>query len=154
MNFRDAVATDHLPIARLHAASWRTAYRGALSDEYLARNVMNDRSAVWDERLHRPKDNQIVIVSHSGEALLGFACAFAPNASTKRWAPIAPVKTSGAPRTARRFRSSGMPGRRGGCRDGRSAPRAVTFGRRQFGLALTRILAIMPPSSCSRMWQW
>jgi hypothetical protein len=77
MNFRDAVATDHLPIARLHAASWRTAYRGALSDEYLARNVMNDRSAVWDERLHRPKDNQIVIVSHSGEALLGFACAFA-----------------------------------------------------------------------------
>jgi GNAT superfamily N-acetyltransferase len=76
MNLRDAVATDHVPIAELHAASWRAAYQGALSDEYLADQVMKDRSAVWTERLRRPKDNQIVVVSHSGDSLLGFACAF------------------------------------------------------------------------------
>jgi ribosomal protein S18 acetylase RimI-like enzyme len=76
MNCRDAVVTDHFPIARLHATSWRAAYQGALSDEYLARDVMNDRSTVWHERLHRPKVSQIVIVSHAGDALLGFACAF------------------------------------------------------------------------------
>ena len=76
MNLRDAVATDLVPISRLHATSWRTAYRGALSEQYLADQVLSERSALWNERLHRPKDHQIVIVSDAGDTLLGFACAF------------------------------------------------------------------------------
>jgi ribosomal protein S18 acetylase RimI-like enzyme len=77
MNFRDAVSTDYLPIAELHATSWRAAYKGALSDEYLTNHVMNERRALWNERLHHPADNQIVVVSQASDTLLGFACAFA-----------------------------------------------------------------------------
>jgi ribosomal protein S18 acetylase RimI-like enzyme len=77
MKLRDAVQADYGPIAELHATSWRTAYRGALSDEYLAGKVIDERSALWKERLHQPKDNQVVVVSHSNDVLLGFACGFA-----------------------------------------------------------------------------
>lgn len=77
MNLRNAVAADYLQIAELHATSWRTAYRGALSDEYLDGKVISERLALWEERLHRPRDNQIVVLLHSNDALLGFACGYA-----------------------------------------------------------------------------
>jgi ribosomal protein S18 acetylase RimI-like enzyme len=86
MNLREAVAADHIPIAELHTASWRAAYRGALSDAYLAGPVIKDRSAVWNERLHRPTENQIVVVSHEGNSVLGFACAF--TAEDPQWGSL------------------------------------------------------------------
>jgi ribosomal protein S18 acetylase RimI-like enzyme len=86
MNFRDAVSTDCLPIAELHATSWRSAYQGALSDEYLANHVMSERQALWQARLHRPQDNQIVLVLRAHDALLGFACAYV--AEDARWGSL------------------------------------------------------------------
>jgi ribosomal protein S18 acetylase RimI-like enzyme len=77
MQLRPAVALDALAIAALQAASWRHAYRGALSDEYLDRRVMADRSAVWGERLNAANERQYVVVAEEHDRLTGFACAYA-----------------------------------------------------------------------------
>lgn len=42
---------DAEAVAALHAASWRSAYRGILPDDYLDHEVVADRQAVWRERL-------------------------------------------------------------------------------------------------------
>ena len=39
LTLRAMTAADATIVARLHAASWRTAYRGILSEEYLAGDV-------------------------------------------------------------------------------------------------------------------
>ena len=41
-------------IAVIHAAAWRVAYRGILSDGYLDGDLAGDRRAVWTERLAEP----------------------------------------------------------------------------------------------------
>lgn len=76
MNIRQASAGDAEAIARLHAASWRTAYRGALSDAYLDGSIEAERAAVWRERLRQPTPDQFVAVAESGGAMTGFVCAY------------------------------------------------------------------------------
>lgn len=77
MYFRLATTSDTERIAQLHAQSWKTAYRGLLSDEYLDHRVEADRLTVWHERLTKPAANQWTLVAENqnGE-LLGFVCAF------------------------------------------------------------------------------
>lgn len=76
MHLRPATPSDASDIATLHAESWRFAYRGALSDEYLARRVVVDREALWTERFLAPKANQYVAVAQTQGQLAGFACVF------------------------------------------------------------------------------
>lgn len=76
MRIRNALESDAGAIARLHAASWRTAYRGALSDAYLDGPIEAERAAVWQARLARPADNQYLVVAESGGRIVGFACAY------------------------------------------------------------------------------
>lgn len=47
-------ADDADAVALLHATSWRSAYRGLLTDEFLDHGVVADRQAVWRERLLGP----------------------------------------------------------------------------------------------------
>jgi GNAT superfamily N-acetyltransferase len=82
MNLRLALPSDCESIAALHAASWRHAYRGALSDKYLSGDIMSDRLALWDSRLHRPTESQYVVVACEDSELLGFACANADDDPT------------------------------------------------------------------------
>lgn len=77
MQLRPALPSDAEAIAALHAASWRSAYRGALSDEYLAGNVVADRASLWSRRFGAPSTNQHVVVAEVAGRLAGFACAFA-----------------------------------------------------------------------------
>ncbi|MEK7247657.1 MAG: GNAT family N-acetyltransferase, partial [Chloroflexota bacterium] len=60
----------------LHAASWRFAYRGALSDEYLAGPIDEERLGVWLERLSEASANRFVVVAEEESQMAGFACAF------------------------------------------------------------------------------
>lgn len=71
--FRWAVPTDWEAIAALHAASWQTAYRGILSDEYLDHQAIAERRAKWEARLLQavPPRTAIVLAEASGH-LLGF----------------------------------------------------------------------------------
>src|SRR5512143_4089321 len=77
MNLRPATLADALQIAELHAASWRYAYRGAITEEYLSGNVIADRHNDWLKRLGEPKANQYVVVTESSGEISGFACAYA-----------------------------------------------------------------------------
>ena len=82
MNLRPALPADSQGIAALHAASWRTAYREALSAAYLAGDIVADRAALWEARLRQPAPNQHVLVAHAGADLLGFACVFTGDDAT------------------------------------------------------------------------
>lgn len=76
MRIRKARAQDAQSIARLHAMSWRTAYRGMLSDAYLDGDLAADREALWADRFANPRANQYVAVAETNGVLAGFACAF------------------------------------------------------------------------------
>jgi ribosomal protein S18 acetylase RimI-like enzyme len=76
MTIRVATSADSPRIAALHAASWRYAYRGALSDEYLAGDLESDRRQLWARRLAEPTENQRVLIAEDGCHLLGFACVY------------------------------------------------------------------------------
>jgi GNAT superfamily N-acetyltransferase len=77
LTLRTALPHDAQQIAALHAASWRYAYRGALSDEYLARDIVSECAALWSSRLESPSPAQLVIVAEVDNDTVGFACAYA-----------------------------------------------------------------------------
>lgn len=96
VKIRLANPEDCLPIANLHAESWRNAYQGMFSAKYLEQDIFADRRHVWGERFQNPKPGQYVIVAEDGliiakddrspktdpkrnskHELIGFACAFA-----------------------------------------------------------------------------
>ncbi|HEY7641358.1 MAG TPA: GNAT family N-acetyltransferase [Steroidobacteraceae bacterium] len=70
-----ATATDVAAIALLHAQSWRIAYRGLLTDDYLDDRVLEDRTAFWTRRFNAPQPERRRVLQALGEsALLGFVC--------------------------------------------------------------------------------
>lgn len=79
MLIRDAASQDVLELARLHAESWRSAYRGILSDGYLENEVYGERLALWQKRLFSPPAEEgamFVILAEEAGRLVGFSCAF------------------------------------------------------------------------------
>ena len=76
MELRIATPADGNAIARLHAESWRVAYRGMYRDEYLDGDIVADRAAVWEQRFNPPAENQFVLLAIEGDDLLGFVCAY------------------------------------------------------------------------------
>lgn len=86
MNLRTALPADVESIARLHAASWRTAYRGMYRDEYLDGDIVEERMHVWKQRFASPADNQHVLLATEGDDLLGFVCAYGN--SDARWGTL------------------------------------------------------------------
>jgi GNAT superfamily N-acetyltransferase len=78
LHIRTATPADAKAIAALHTASWRIAYRGILSDDYLQHELDQDRLSDWLQRLAAPLEGQLVIVAEDERhTLLGFACAYA-----------------------------------------------------------------------------
>lgn len=55
LHFRAITAHDAPAIARLHATSWRTAYRGILTDAYLDDDLESERRSVWTAKLSAPE---------------------------------------------------------------------------------------------------
>jgi steroid delta-isomerase-like uncharacterized protein len=72
---RPATAQDVETIASLHAESWRNAYRGVLSDEYLETSVLSDRKLVWREKLDRSAESTLVLLALEGGEPAGFVRA-------------------------------------------------------------------------------
>jgi ribosomal protein S18 acetylase RimI-like enzyme len=77
MIFRDATADDAPAIAHLHAESWRSAYRGTFSDDFLENRVHEERRDAWQARFSG-EDRQpfFVLMAENGGQLAGFACVF------------------------------------------------------------------------------
>jgi ribosomal protein S18 acetylase RimI-like enzyme len=72
---RPAQPGDGDAIAALHAASWRSAYRGILPDAMLGPDLDAGRRAWWHAALART-DWSAVRVAEAGDALLGFVGAW------------------------------------------------------------------------------
>ena len=73
---RAATAADAGLIGALHAASWRSAYRGFLSDAYLESEVEQDRVTHWQARLHEwPVENRLISIAERRGQPIGFVCA-------------------------------------------------------------------------------
>ena len=53
MIVRLGTCDDSAAIAALHTASWRTAYRSILSDDYLDHHVVEDRLDLWAARFRK-----------------------------------------------------------------------------------------------------
>lgn len=68
-------STDLEAVAALHCASWRSAYRGILTDAYLDGDLLADRYEMWHPKLAMMTDQQFGwIAKHDGEPV-GFAFA-------------------------------------------------------------------------------
>lgn len=64
---------DVSSVARLHAESWRTAYRGMLSDEYLDSRADAERLGLWIQRLTAPAPAACGLIAERDGVPVGFA---------------------------------------------------------------------------------
>ncbi len=76
VHIRVATPDDCVPMAQLHAASWRFAYRGALSDAYLAGDVAAERLQWWQSKFAEPGPGQHILLAENHGALCGFVCVY------------------------------------------------------------------------------
>ena len=75
-------ADDVRAVAEVHAASWRDAYRGILSEAYLADEVLPEKLALWRARLAGPQPRHLGLVAEDN-GIAGFA--FALTGADARW---------------------------------------------------------------------
>jgi GNAT superfamily N-acetyltransferase len=77
LTLREATEHDAAAIAQLHADSWRSAYRGMLSDDYLDHRVYLERAALWQQRFVEQAEKPFfAILAELLGDLAGFACVF------------------------------------------------------------------------------
>jgi ribosomal protein S18 acetylase RimI-like enzyme len=76
VRIRPAHIEDAEAIANLHANSWRVAYRGILSDEFLDNEVATDRLKTWQDKFNCAKNNQKIWVAEDSDDLAGFICIY------------------------------------------------------------------------------
>ena len=71
-----ATPEDVTSIAALHAASWRSTYRGLLPDLFLDEEVDRNRLDLWQRRFELDEGSRpLTLKAMSGGTLTGFACA-------------------------------------------------------------------------------
>jgi ribosomal protein S18 acetylase RimI-like enzyme len=76
MTLREATSSDAVVIACLHAESWRSAYRGIFSDDFLDNRVHEERKKSWQARFSGATGPFFVLLAENGGQLAGFACVF------------------------------------------------------------------------------
>jgi len=69
---REARPEDASAIAALHAESWRSAYRGILTEDYLEGEIESDRARYWKTFLAHENPGDLVILAEGQEGLEGF----------------------------------------------------------------------------------
>jgi GNAT superfamily N-acetyltransferase len=75
---RPARTKDARSVAEVHVASWRHAYRGLLPDEYLERQSVEDREAMWLGSFADPDSKLDTFVAEVDGRIVGFA-SFGPS---------------------------------------------------------------------------
>jgi len=72
ISLREATSADSDLIAKLHAQSWRSAYRSVLSDEYLDNDLEGERTAYWRKKMPSLMDKEFVLVAVRRAEMIGF----------------------------------------------------------------------------------
>jgi GNAT superfamily N-acetyltransferase len=72
VTIRPMRAGDAALVASLHLASWRTAYRGILSDGYLAHHAEAERRRHWTRRLEAPRERETGRIASLDEEPVAF----------------------------------------------------------------------------------
>ncbi len=75
VTYRLAGPHDAQAIAKLHAESWRVAYRGMFPDDFLDHDAFEDRAKVWRERFADPEREAktVTFLAERENDLAGFA---------------------------------------------------------------------------------
>jgi GNAT superfamily N-acetyltransferase len=73
INIRKAVPSDSPGIARVHVASWRTSYKGLMSEEFLQNLSVERREQAWHVVLTTPEHPAFLYVAEDeGGEIIGF----------------------------------------------------------------------------------
>jgi ribosomal protein S18 acetylase RimI-like enzyme len=72
VTIRDVDASEADAIADLHTLSWRIAYRGLLSDEYLDKNVQEERRRHWAQKMPALTEKEFVLAAEQDGKFVGF----------------------------------------------------------------------------------
>jgi GNAT superfamily N-acetyltransferase len=76
-DLRQAVTSDAETIATLHTESWRTAYRGILSNDYLDGDIFDERRKYWQESLNVPQpERRYVLLAEQASETVAFVSVF------------------------------------------------------------------------------
>ena len=67
---------DVADVASIHAASWRSAYRGILRDEFLDGDLVANRTEVWERRLSSLSTKHFGYLAVDAGQSIGFVFAF------------------------------------------------------------------------------
>ncbi|WP_449601870.1 N-acetyltransferase family protein [Paenibacillus sp. Marseille-Q9583] len=74
MKIREATASDIAGIAFVHATSWKTTYKGLISDEFLDNFTVEARRLRWIQNFENPnKDEVMYVAEDEAGMIIGFA---------------------------------------------------------------------------------
>ncbi|MGK0365366.1 MAG: GNAT superfamily N-acetyltransferase [Saprospiraceae bacterium] len=73
MTFRTATKKDATNIAALHTLSWQTTYINVFSEDYLEKEIAQERLEYWQNKIENV-DNQWILLAEKGDDLIGFVC--------------------------------------------------------------------------------
>lgn len=74
MKIREGAVSDIDGIAYVHAESWKTTYRGLLSDEFLDQITVDGRRRLWIRNFTSPNQDEIMYVAEDEAGqIIGFA---------------------------------------------------------------------------------
>lgn len=76
LQLRPAGYNDFTAISQVHAESWKNAYRGILSDEYLDKEVDADRLKYWIGKRDHPPAGQQILLAENDNTIIGFNCFY------------------------------------------------------------------------------
>lgn len=78
LNVRRANQGDATDIAKTQIGSWRTTYKGIVSDDYLDNMSVSNRAEMWQQAI---RQNKVYVLEEDSGAIVGFA-AGGPHDST------------------------------------------------------------------------
>jgi L-amino acid N-acyltransferase YncA len=70
---RAAEARDAFAIAHVHVDTWRSHYRGIVTDEYLSNLSYESRQRYWESALIDPKGQSVFVAEDDRGEVVGFA---------------------------------------------------------------------------------
>ncbi len=76
MEYRKVRLNEADIIADIHAKSWQIAYKGILTDAFLAQEVFKNRLEVWQKRFTEFTENEFICVAVEADVVIGFVCVY------------------------------------------------------------------------------